>query len=367
MKAILKQSNKHKRYWDTLWKFFWYKGATTIEMNHPMLTGLIRLKDRKNRRSGYEVQPLLTHLKMRAAEIFNESVGLVKVWWEIQELWLQTRPYTAFEIKVVKEWKQLRDSVAGRLTVLEWRASRFRLWYSVMEAFRRINIFSLRGIQSRQDLNQFWEDARLCLSSRKFYRIRPIKLLTNSFRDIRVSFYFLRSITKRAGSQGQAAVLRSARGPLDHGPTVIALSLPQKFEELKRSIESFLRELNIGIVTYEGASNDLIDIDTGSPGYRKGAAGVVRRYLEGLKGKADFVLLPFASGLEHFHENFVGGLYEMASDVREKLSLLPRVINFPIVETESQTLRESLISLGLCFTDDISSVIAASEKAVTHA
>ncbi len=366
MKMILKQSNKHKRYWDTIWKFFWYKGATTIEKNHPMLTGLFRFKDRKNRRRGYEIRSIWAHMKMRSSEVFSYVVDLVQIWWEIQELWLQTRPQTAFEIKLVKEWKQLRESVAGRLTVLEWRPSPSRFWSSGRRVFRRINVFSLSGIQSRQDLNQFWGNARLCLSNRKFYRIRPIKLMMNSFRDLRISVHFLRSVNKGIGTQGQSLILPDAHRRSDRKTAVIALSLPQKFEELKRSIESFLGELGIDIVSYEGASNDLRNIDTGNSGNRLGTAGVVRCYLEGLKGKADFILLPFTAGLEHFHDNFIGGLSDVASDVKEKLSVLPRVIHFPIIETEAQALRESLIGLGLCFTDDIHGVVAASERAVSQ-
>ena len=103
MKAILRQSRRQKKYWDTLWKFLWYKGSTTIEKNHPMITGFLRLKDRKIRRPGSAIEPVFVHLRRRTGEVLAEVAGWVRLWWEIQELWLQTRPQTAFETRLIRE------------------------------------------------------------------------------------------------------------------------------------------------------------------------------------------------------------------------------------------------------------------------
>jgi radical SAM superfamily enzyme YgiQ (UPF0313 family) len=362
MRDILKQSNKHKRYWDAIWKFIWYKGSYFIENCHPMVTGLFRLKNRKIRRPGYAIESLWAYSKMRVTEMVKLVIGFLKIWWEVQELWLQTRPQTSFEIRLVKEWKHLRESVAGRLTVLEWKGS--RTWRPLKRALERVNVFSLKGIQSRQDLNQFWSHARAQLTHGRLHRIRPIKIVTNGFRDFRISLHFIRSVLGGISKKVQISNLPLTLKPSDKRPAVIALSLPEKYGELKRSIESFLRELGVDIVSTEGTLGniDLWDIHSGSR-----TTKIVRGYIEGLKGRADFVLLPFAKGLEEYHEHFVAGLSDMANDVKERLSLLPRVIHFPIIGTESHALKDSLIRLGLCFTDDIASVIVASEKAVSHA
>ncbi len=364
MKAILKRSNKHRRYWDLLWKFLWYKGSTTIENTHPMISGFFRLKDRKIRRPGFERKSLPAHLRMRASEVFAEVIGWIKVVWEIQELWLQTRPQSWFEIRLVKEWKHLRETVAERLTVFEWRASHSRFWTPLSRALRRINVFSLRGIQSREDLNQFWSQLKRYIASGRLHRIRPVKTIANSFRDLRITLHFLRSLFS-GFTYREIAFHRKPHGrPRGGRPALIALGLPRKFEGLKRSIETFLGELGVDIVKCEGAFPDLGDIDPGNGSRREENGITVRSYLESLKGRADFVLLPFAEELERFHENFVAGISEMTTDVKEKLSALPRVIHFPVVETETSTLKDSLIRLGLFFTDDIPMIIAASEKAV---
>jgi radical SAM superfamily enzyme YgiQ (UPF0313 family) len=367
MKAILNQSNKHRRYWDLLWKFLWYKGSTTIENTHPMVSGFFRLKDRRIRRPGFEEKRLLAHLRMRTSDVVSEVLGWIKILWEIQELWLQTRPQTWFEIKLVREWKHLRESVTDCLTVFEWKTSRSRFWTSASHVLRKINVFSLGGIHSRQDLNQFWGQFRQYIASGRFYRIRPIKTITNSFRDLKITLHFLRSLASGFTCR-ELAFHRKPRGrPGSDRPAIIALGLPQKFEGLKRSIETFLRELGIDIVSYDGAFTDLGVIDIGVDDQGGNIGGTVRSYLESLKGKADFVLLPFAEELERFHENFVSGISEMTSDVKGKLTALPRVIHFPVIETETHTLKDSLVRLGLFFTDDVPTVIAASEKAAQSA
>ena len=366
MKRILEGGRQHRRYWDMLWKFFWYKGSVMIENSHPMVTGFFRRKGRKERRPGCGYEPWWQHLKTRAAENARVVVGMVKIWWELQELWLQTRPQTSFEIRLIREWNQLRDSMTGRLTVFEWRRSGSWFRRLLAGSRQRLNVFSLKGIQTREDLNQYWAQARACLSSGRIYRIQPIKMVTNALRDARLSLYFVRSLVGGLGDNPTVQRLQPGIRRAGDRPAAIALSLPKRFDGLKRSIESFLRDLGVDVVNPRESAGvpcavDLEDLDSGGETTR-----IVRSYLEGLKGKADFILLPFARGLEGFHGNFIAGLSEMTSEVREKLSKFPRIIHFPVMGTESQTLRESLIRLGLCFTDDVSSVVAASEKAVSH-
>lgn len=366
MKAILERGNEHQRYWDMIWKFFWYKGSVTIENSHPMVTGFFRLKDRKERRPGYKIESRWNHLKMRTSENVRLVIEMIRLWWEFQELWLQTRPQTSFETRFIREWKHLRDSVAGRLTVFEWKRSGFRFMRPLLRSLQRINIFSLKGITSRRDLNQYWSHAKSCLSSGKVHRIRPVKMVINTFRDMRISLHFIRSViegmSKKTGIKRLQPGIRRGEDRL----AVIALSLPKRFDGLKKTIESFLKDLGVDILILDESPGMPGDFDIGSPKSKEETKIIIRSYLENLKGKADFILLPFTRGLEGFHENFVAGLSEMANEVRGKLSTLPRVIHFPITESESQDLKDSLIRLGLCFTDDVYRIVAASEKAVLH-
>ena len=362
MKTILKRINRRKNYWDMFWKFFWYKAAVTVANGHPMMSGFFRLKDRKDRRPGYPMQSLPAYMIMRVREISREIVGMVRVWWEIQELWLQTRPQTAFEIRLIREWKHLRKGLSSRLTILEWLPSRSVLRISVSRTVQRFNILSSKGIQSRREIDHFWRHVRACFMGGKFHRLHPVKFLIYSLKDFRIWIHFWRSLMAGVRSPREKSSVLKAQRPVSEGSPAVALGIPVQYTSLKRSIESFLKELGIDVIGSDGEIASLRKIDRAIP-----VPGSVKGYLEGLRGRADFVLLPLVEGLERFHENFMAGLSDMTSDVKGKLAQLPRIIHFPIERAGSQDLRDSLIELGLCFTDDITGIMAASEKADSSA
>jgi radical SAM superfamily enzyme YgiQ (UPF0313 family) len=89
MRRALLSQNPHT-YWPVLKTFLWYR-AGMIEGAHPMVTGFFRLKDRTSRRPGFPIEARWPFFKRRAADIEAALSGYLKLYFEMQELWLLTR------------------------------------------------------------------------------------------------------------------------------------------------------------------------------------------------------------------------------------------------------------------------------------
>jgi radical SAM superfamily enzyme YgiQ (UPF0313 family) len=89
MRQALLRSND-RTYWGLFKNYLWYRAAM-LEDAHPMITGFFRLKDRTQRRRGCEVAPRLAHLRKRLPEVVAAIRGYVRLFFEMEELWLQTR------------------------------------------------------------------------------------------------------------------------------------------------------------------------------------------------------------------------------------------------------------------------------------
>ncbi len=79
-----------ERYWGMLWIFVWYRFCT-IEKTHPMMTGLVRLKERKARRAGYPREGRIAYAWRRATELARTFRRYADLFFEFQEIWLLTR------------------------------------------------------------------------------------------------------------------------------------------------------------------------------------------------------------------------------------------------------------------------------------
>jgi hypothetical protein len=89
MRRVLIAQNPHT-YWGVLKTLLWYR-AGMIEGAHPMVTGLFRLKDRTSRRATFPIERRWPFFKRRAQEIAHLLREYLKLYFEMQELWLQTR------------------------------------------------------------------------------------------------------------------------------------------------------------------------------------------------------------------------------------------------------------------------------------
>jgi radical SAM superfamily enzyme YgiQ (UPF0313 family) len=89
MREALLRSN-HRTYWGLFKNFLWYRAAM-IEDAHPMITGFFRLKDRTERRRGFAVEGRWAHLRRRVPEALGQLRAYLRLFLEMEELWLQTR------------------------------------------------------------------------------------------------------------------------------------------------------------------------------------------------------------------------------------------------------------------------------------
>jgi radical SAM superfamily enzyme YgiQ (UPF0313 family) len=362
MKAILRRAVP-ETYWNIFKNFLWYKNAALVEGNHPMVAGFFRLKDRAIRRPGYAIAGRWAHLKMRAPEIWRYVKGVVNLLFEMQELWLQTRRRPAFEIRVVQELDQLKASWQERLTILEWK--RAAAWNRLLARCNRLNVLALRR-QSRREITRSWQRAYIFLKTGRWYRVSPPRLALNFLREAKLAVYFLHSLLAqiKVREAWRQRRWRAAPQASVHKPVAISLGLPNKVGELKTALETFFTELGVKIIPAGQSLESLLEEGHGfilrqSQQIEK----AVSTYLHGLKGQADFVLLPLVNDLESYHQRFLAGVEQMAHDVSAKLKPLPKIINVPLPRTNMDMLRENLLQLGLLFTDDVTKIQLAYERA----
>ena len=89
MRKVLLRQNPHT-YWAVLKNMIWYR-AGMIEGAHPMITGFYRFRDRKSRRPGFPIEKRWPFLKRRFSESYHLIREYIRLYFEMQELWLLTR------------------------------------------------------------------------------------------------------------------------------------------------------------------------------------------------------------------------------------------------------------------------------------
>ena len=72
-----------------LQNYLWYGCATRVEDFHPMMTGFVRIKPRRDRRPGFPVESRARHFLRRAPEVAGLTLGYLNQIAEAQRLWKQ--------------------------------------------------------------------------------------------------------------------------------------------------------------------------------------------------------------------------------------------------------------------------------------
>ncbi|GIX47132.1 MAG: hypothetical protein KatS3mg131_1343 [Candidatus Tectimicrobiota bacterium] len=157
LRAILQRASP-AMYWNVFKNLVWYKSAALIEGNHPMMTGFFRLKGRTARRPGYPILGHWAYWRWRLPEILRYGRAWLRLFIELEELWLQTRKRSEREQRLLEALRQLRGGVLDAVRLRDLRLayaqaklrvpSRLRLW---VEAW---GVWSLRLLSSRQDLRR---------------------------------------------------------------------------------------------------------------------------------------------------------------------------------------------------------------------
>jgi len=188
-------SRVHPRlYWTLLNDFLWYKWASLCEKGHPMLTGIFRLKDRLFRRPGYAVEGRWAHAKRRTREIGGYFRDIGRLFMEMEELWLQTRPWTSAEYQFVEAGRRLREGARNWLQLdaldEQFQSSRHvagRRWAWFMS---RWGVLSTNGLVTRRHLTESWERMRALPWMRRWLSLGPVQAALNTLREMRLALGF---------------------------------------------------------------------------------------------------------------------------------------------------------------------------------
>jgi len=119
-KILSRWSHNPTAYWNLMINLIWYKNASLIEKQHPMVAGFFRLKDRRSRRPGFAIDPLPVHLWKRTKEVFRLFVSWARFLKEIEEVWLQTRPKSEAEKRFSEEIQRIQGEIWETLRIAEW-------------------------------------------------------------------------------------------------------------------------------------------------------------------------------------------------------------------------------------------------------
>jgi len=213
MKTILSRTHA-ERYWDVFFNLFWYKNSVVNEGMHPMLTGLVRLKDRVSRRACFPQESRLAHLRRRIPEIYKFVQGTLRVALEMEELWLATRKRSETEVRVMEELAAMRAKFRRglRISDLQTAYTRAKARMPSIEVPSRMSLYRERASllrvsclrQTRRDLARFWIGVRRQFRQGRIgTALRIDRLALNALREIRLAASFLRALMT-AGPLGKA-------------------------------------------------------------------------------------------------------------------------------------------------------------------
>jgi radical SAM superfamily enzyme YgiQ (UPF0313 family) len=195
-----------QNYWNIFRNFIWYKNSAVVEEGHPMIHGFFRLRDRVDRRPGYEVEPRRIHWVRRVRELRRLARAWTKLMLEMEELWLQTRIRSEAELRLVSELRRVRAEVNRKLRVAELELAHVRARVHVPDlhipsrlalALRHLNLASVQRITySRADLAQFWKRTLRSWRAGAILRLRPHRIAFHLLRDLQLFLIFVRALMR---------------------------------------------------------------------------------------------------------------------------------------------------------------------------
>ncbi len=218
MKSILSRANA-RSYWGLFKNFAWYKYAFGVEDTAPMVCGFLRIKDRKDRRPGFAVEPVWKHWRRRARDARAWARGVVRLYFELQEVWLATRGRSRFQAGLEglrKRYEEARDRFgdsaarAGQALgrqIADARAGAEQAIRRVQRtgratggrreawgrALRRVNLLAVRT-STRAHLDAYWAQTWDKLRRGRILRINPLAVAWNAARDAKLCAAFSLSV-----------------------------------------------------------------------------------------------------------------------------------------------------------------------------
>jgi radical SAM superfamily enzyme YgiQ (UPF0313 family) len=200
MRKILIQANP-ENYWEIFLNFIWYRNSALIEGGHPMIHGFFRLKERGDRRPGFPVESRIRHCRRRFRELRSLARDWISLLLEMEELWLQTHPRSAGELRLMAELKRGREEANRSLRSAELQLAHIRAHIHFPELrvpsrltlmFRDFNLgISRRVTYSRADLQKFWNKTWRNWRQGQILTIRPHRVFLSFYRDCQIFSLFL--------------------------------------------------------------------------------------------------------------------------------------------------------------------------------
>ena len=121
IRVLAQWSHNHVAYWNVMINLIWYKNASLIEREHPMIAGFFRLKQRRPRRPGFRVDAWPVHVFKRTKDVFRLFVAWARFLKEMEEVWLQTRPKSEAERRFSEEIQRVQGEIWRALRIAEWQ------------------------------------------------------------------------------------------------------------------------------------------------------------------------------------------------------------------------------------------------------
>lgn len=205
MRAILERA-ADRNYFNIMKNFIWYKNAM-IEGEHPMITGFFRLKGRTERRPGFPIEGRLAYARRRTREIAHLLKEWVKLYWEMQELWLATWPQRDARVQMARQHLVRWRDIGRNLATLRWHwgIPEFALRLALLGRQRLLDrgqeaaaAVRRRALYSRRTLNRYWRQTLVRLGTLRWHRINVEEMLINMWRECKVNAWFLMHILKSA-------------------------------------------------------------------------------------------------------------------------------------------------------------------------
>jgi radical SAM superfamily enzyme YgiQ (UPF0313 family) len=154
-------------YWSLFTSYAWHRNAMELG-EHPMMSGFYRLRDRGERRAAFPREGILAFSRRHARETVRQVRVWVRLFFEMQEVWLTTRSRDAEEGR----WRAIIKSIAAArpASLLSHAAA----WIHR----RRV---------TREDLNAFWS----YLKRWHWIRANPLRLPLIALRESTLGMHFL--------------------------------------------------------------------------------------------------------------------------------------------------------------------------------
>jgi len=105
-------------FWDRIFFFAWYLYSSRVERLHPMNCGFWTIRRRRDRRPGFAREAFIPFWWNRLRATVHKARGIVKLFFQLEEVWLRSRPKTAAEealhdliVKTkqdIADWRELK-------------------------------------------------------------------------------------------------------------------------------------------------------------------------------------------------------------------------------------------------------------------